>query len=199
MYLLEYVSEALLIFTLYLISDKFLIPVVFMPLSNKFMHSWVHAHQQMSNKKRRRIRSAKSPMPVKRLSGSYFVVNDSATLVKRSTPTDLKSRKRSSPSDSSSRKRTSPSGSTSRKWSLKQAMKTPRNQRSKSEDSSTKRMIFNSLKNVLAKTSPKYIFSKLRKVNLKGNKPLPLRIIHLRCGLYWLIHKVLILVYKLKL
>ena len=152
MFLLEYTSEALILLTLYLISEKFLIPVVFMPLSNKFMNRWGHDHQKRSNKKRRRTRSAKRPMPVKRLSGSYFVVNDSATLVKRSTPTDSKSRKRSSPSDSSSRKRNSPSDSTSRNWSLKQVKKTPRNKRPTSGDSSTKRMIINSLKNVLAKT-----------------------------------------------
>ena len=181
MFLLEYTSEALILLTLYLISEKFLMPVVFLPLSNKFMNQW---GQKRSSKKRRRTRSAKSPMPVKRLSGSYFVVDDSSTLVKRSTPTDSKTRKRSSPSDSSSRKRSSPSDSTSRKWSLKQAMKTPRNQRTKSGDSSTKRMIINSLKNVLAKTSPKYIYSKLRKIDLRGNKPLPLRIIQLRRGLY---------------
>ena len=179
MFLLEYTSEALILLTLYLISEKFLMPVVFLPLSNKVMNHW---GQKKSSKKRRRTRSAKSPMPVKRLSGSYFVVDDSSTLVKRSTPTDSKTRKRSD--------------STSRKWSLKQAMKTPRNQRTKSGDSSTKRMIINSLKNVLAKTSPKYIYSKLRKIDLRGNKPLPLRIIQLRRGLYWFIYKVLTLAYK---
>ena len=104
MYLLEYASDALIIMNLYLISKRFLIPKVFLPLSNKLMHRFESI--QKGNKKKRRRKSAKMmQMPVKRLSSSYFYVDsDSSTLKNKSSASDLIMRKRSSSSETIPRK-----------------------------------------------------------------------------------------------
>ena len=84
------------IIVLFLLSKKFLLPVVVLPLSNKFIDRW----ECVLMKRRRRTRSSLRSMPVKRLSGSYFVVTepDSAMLRQSSM-----SRKRPSPSNVATR------------------------------------------------------------------------------------------------
>ena len=186
MHILEYTSVALITITIFLISKKLLILKVFLPLSNKLIHRFKSTiSPQKRNKKRQRSKSSKkTPILVKRLSKSYFYIehveSDISTARKKSSPSNLILR-RSSPTDTIRKKRSSPD-STSRKRSSPQEKQTSRNHRSYL--STTERMVINSLKNVIHKYSPKYIHSKIRTLNFKDGKPLPLRIMQLRRGLY---------------
>ena len=172
MELLEYASEVFIVITLYLLSDKFLIPVLFVPLSNNLKHRFksLGVHREGISKRRRRRKSAKSSLSVKRLSSSYIVVTDSSTTLLIKSP----------PSVSTTLKKRSPRSAT-------HAKKTPRSQSSKVKrngDHSSRRIGMNSLLHVLHRISPKYIYSKVRRCDMTGGKPLPLRIIQLKRGLF---------------
>ena len=185
---LEYASGVLIVITLYLVRQwKELSDII----RNKYESEGRLHKSKTQSKKRSRTKSSKTPKSVKRLSGSYFLVTDSAT-----------SKKRSSPSATTDKKK--PSGLKPKRLSGSYFLvmdsattdkKTPSGLKPKSKqsgDSSSRRNYCSSIKAMLHRSSPNYINSRkyqIRKVNVRGTRPLPARITMLRRCLYWFFSK----------